>query len=46
LKTATEGYDGKGQFLLHDTSQITQAWNIMQAKESILEGFVNLTCIY
>lgn len=41
LKTATEGYDGKGQFLLHDTSQITQAWNSMQAKESILEGFVN-----
>jgi phosphoribosylaminoimidazole carboxylase (NCAIR synthetase) len=30
LKTATEGYDGKGQFLLHDTSQITQAWNSMQ----------------
>jgi formate-dependent phosphoribosylglycinamide formyltransferase (GAR transformylase) len=29
LKTATEGYDGKGQFLLHDTSQITQAWNSM-----------------
>jgi len=41
LKTATEGYDGKGQFLIRNTAQITQAWNSMKAKESILEGFVN-----
>lgn len=41
LKTATEGYDGKGQFLMHDTSQITEAWSSMNGVESILEGFVN-----
>ncbi|SFV84730.1 Phosphoribosylaminoimidazole carboxylase ATPase subunit [hydrothermal vent metagenome] len=41
LKTATEGYDGKGQFLMQDESQITEAWQSMNGVESILEGFVN-----
>jgi len=41
LKTATEGYDGKGQFLIQDESQITEAWQSMNGVESILEGFVN-----
>jgi 5-(carboxyamino)imidazole ribonucleotide synthase len=41
LKTATEGYDGKGQFLMRDESQITEAWQSMSGVESILEGFVN-----
>ena len=41
LKTATEGYDGKGQFLMRDESQITEAWQSMNGVESILEGFVN-----
>jgi len=41
LKTATEGYDGKGQFLMRDTSEITKAWKSMNGVESILEGFVN-----
>lgn len=41
LKTATEGYDGKGQFLIHDTKQISEAWNSMKEKEAILEGFIN-----
>lgn len=40
LKTATEGYDGKGQFLIHTAKQITNAWNNMNGVESILEGFV------
>ncbi len=41
LKTATEGYDGKGQFLMRDESQISEAWTSMNGVESILEGFVN-----
>ncbi|MDC9726257.1 MAG: 5-(carboxyamino)imidazole ribonucleotide synthase [Candidatus Thioglobus sp.] len=41
LKTATEGYDGKGQFLIRETSQIADAWKSMNGVESILEGFVN-----
>jgi len=41
LKTATEGYDGKGQFLMRDESQVTEAWQSMNGVESILEGFVN-----
>jgi len=43
LKTATEGYDGKGQFLMRDETQITEAWQSMNGVESILEGFVNFT---
>ncbi|SMN10650.1 Phosphoribosylaminoimidazole carboxylase ATPase subunit [uncultured Candidatus Thioglobus sp.] len=41
LKTATEGYDGKGQFLIRESSQISEAWESMNGVESILEGFVN-----
>ena len=41
LKTATEGYDGKGQFLIRDEDQIIDAWQSMNGVESILEGFVN-----
>ncbi len=41
LKTATEGYDGKGQFLMRDANQISKAWASMNGVESILEGFVN-----
>ena len=41
LKTATDGYDGKGQFLIHSNSQLDQAWESMSDVESILEGLVN-----
>lgn len=41
LKTATEGYDGKGQFLIRNESQIEEAFESMNGVESILEGFVN-----
>ena len=41
LKTATDGYDGKGQFLIQSNSQLDQAWKSMSGVESILEGFVN-----
>ena len=41
LKTATEGYDGKGQFLMRHEDQIKEAFESMNGVESILEGFVN-----
>ncbi|SMN17600.1 Phosphoribosylaminoimidazole carboxylase ATPase subunit [uncultured Candidatus Thioglobus sp.] len=41
LKTATEGYDGKGQFLMRSEDQIKEAFDSMNGVESILEGFVN-----
>lgn len=41
LKTATEGYDGKGQFFIRDKIQVNEAWKSMNGVESILEGFVN-----
>ena len=41
LKTASDGYDGKGQFLIKSETQIHEAWEKMAGAESILEGFVN-----
>jgi len=41
LKTTTEGYDGKGQFVLKTKDQIDQAWSDIGGRELILEGFVN-----
>jgi 5-(carboxyamino)imidazole ribonucleotide synthase len=40
LKTTTEGYDGKGQFVLKSADQIQQAWLSIGEREAILEGFV------
>lgn len=40
LKTTTDGYDGKGQFVINRDDQINDAWNNMGGVESILEGFV------
>jgi 5-(carboxyamino)imidazole ribonucleotide synthase len=41
LKTATEGYDGKGQFVIQSNDQLDEAWQSMNGVEAILEGFVN-----
>jgi 5-(carboxyamino)imidazole ribonucleotide synthase len=41
LKTTTEGYDGKGQFVLREPDQIDQAWSEIGNRELILEGFVD-----
>jgi 5-(carboxyamino)imidazole ribonucleotide synthase len=41
LKTTTEGYDGKGQFLIRDESEVEQAWKEVGGRELILEGFVD-----
>jgi len=41
LKTTTEGYDGKGQFLIRDEDDVEQAWLELGGRELILEGFVD-----
>jgi 5-(carboxyamino)imidazole ribonucleotide synthase len=41
LKTATDGYDGKGQFLIKSETQVHEAWEKMAGADSILEGFIN-----
>ena len=41
LKTAKDGYDGKGQFHIKSESQIDEAWAHMSGVESILEGFID-----
>ena len=43
LKTTTEGYDGKGQFVIKETTQIDQAWKEIGGRELILEGFVDFS---
>lgn len=44
LKTATGGYDGKGQFVLREASQIEQAWaELGPAKSLIAEAFVKFS---
>ena len=39
LKTRTMGYDGKGQQVLRDTSDIAKAWETLAGVPLILEGF-------
>ncbi len=41
LKTATDGYDGKGQFVIKSEAQINEAWEKISGVDSILEGFIN-----
>ncbi|MFT4020572.1 MAG: 5-(carboxyamino)imidazole ribonucleotide synthase [Acinetobacter sp.] len=44
LKTATGGYDGKGQFVLRQAEQIEQAWTELgPAKQLIAESFVKFS---
>jgi len=41
LKTTTEGYDGKGQFVIKTAEQTNQAWLAIGEKPAILEGFIS-----
>lgn len=44
LKTATGGYDGKGQFVLRETAQIEEAWQTLGNKgQLIAETFVHFS---
>ena len=40
IKTRTEGYDGKGQQFLRDTSELISAWEAMNGAPAIIESFV------
>lgn len=42
-KTTTEGYDGKGQFVIREASQCEAAWNAIGNRPLIVEAFVNFT---
>lgn len=41
LKTTTEGYDGKGQFVLKDANDAASAWQCIGGRELIAEAFVS-----
>ena len=40
LKTSTEGYDGKGQFIINKSQQLKEAWNSLNKTELILESLI------
>lgn len=42
-KTTTEGYDGKGQFVIRDPAQCAEAWQAIGNRELIVEAFVPFT---
>ena len=42
LKTASFGYDGKGQMTIHGSGAARDAWASLKLQESILEAFVDL----
>ncbi|MDX1964776.1 MAG: 5-(carboxyamino)imidazole ribonucleotide synthase [Pirellulales bacterium] len=44
LKTAGFGYDGKGQYRLHDAADLSAAWASAATPERILEGWVDFAC--
>ena len=43
LKTARDGYDGKGQARLADASGLAAAWESLGQRPCVLEGFVTFT---
>ena len=40
LKTASGGYDGKGQVRINQPNEASEAWRVLQTDEAILEAFV------
>ena len=44
LKTATFGYDGKGQIAIANADEIAGAWQALGRRECILEAFIDLDC--
>jgi 5-(carboxyamino)imidazole ribonucleotide synthase len=43
VKTTTEGYDGKGQFVIREQSECTVAWQEIGNRKLIVEKFVNFS---
>jgi 5-(carboxyamino)imidazole ribonucleotide synthase len=44
LKTATFGYDGKGQVAVSRPEDLRSAWESLRRGEAILESFIDLAC--
>ena len=44
LKTTRLGYDGKGQAILRTRDDLDPAWDRLQPKPLVLEGFVDFAC--
>ena len=42
LKTATSGYDGKGQIKIEKAGDLAGAWDALGRREAVLEAFVDL----
>ena len=42
LKTATSGYDGKGQILIAKPEELDAAWDALGRREAVLETFLDL----
>lgn len=42
LKTATSGYDGKGQIKVDTRADLAAAWDALGRREAVLEAFVDL----
>jgi 5-(carboxyamino)imidazole ribonucleotide synthase len=44
LKSASFGYDGKGQFNIKSPDQIDAAWAAVRSSECVLEAFIDFAC--
>jgi 5-(carboxyamino)imidazole ribonucleotide synthase len=44
VKTASSGYDGKGQAVVHDVDQVEEIWAELATDQAILEQFVDFDC--
>jgi len=44
LKSASFGYDGKGQFTIQSADQMEAAWAAAGGQEAVLEAFIDFAC--
>lgn len=44
VKSATDGYDGKGQAIVHDADRVDEIWAVLATEQAILEQFVDFEC--
>ena len=44
LKSASFGYDGKGQFTIKSAEQIAEAWAAVGRQQAVLEAFIDFAC--
>jgi len=44
IKTASSGYDGKGQAVIRSCDDVVSVWNLLRTDEAIVEQFVDFEC--